>query len=167
MESLLSLSHDMQSLALIDKAAFNKIWPDNSLAIRSTLVCLQQECSLILNRVTNKLEICELADWTSQSNDTDKVDNKKENKGLVSKQLKEVICIVKLGANASIKPFDGNGLASKLTLNSIVLKGEVPLVFPCTIKYEDMSLAITEYQPEGVEKGHYSTDITSSKYHSS
>lgn len=136
---LMQLSFAQQATALLDRRELNKIWPDNTLATRTSLTCVKRSCHLIFDPSLGKMQLMHF--------------NAKDNQSIVDKlsHLETssrqgtllAICKISLGSKASIAPIDNN---LELLFDLVPLLGEVPLVFPCNLQWVDSSGKVTSFQ---------------------
>lgn len=141
-ERILQMSIMSLAGTLSDKQALNKVWPDNALASRTKLVCVQTESYIVLNIVTNKVHICEREQAMSYATQGNR-------KG--SKHKKFVcLCKLELGAMACITPMESGLKKQQLKLDSHPLLGKVPLVVPCQLSYGDASIQIAAYDSTSI-----------------
>lgn len=146
-ESLLELAIDLQSMTLLDKQELNRVWPDNALAIRSKLVCMYQECCLALNKDSQKIHVFDV-DELPIAIQGDLNDEKS------STSSWQPLCIIKLGSKASIRPVLSSIVENELTLDTMALLGEVPLILPCSLVYSNISILLTEYNSSSIRYAH-------------
>lgn len=143
---MLQLSFSQKSSALLDKKELNKVWPDNTLATRTSLVCTDKLCFILFNTLTRKMSLRYYPDIDTQAV-LDKIQDD-NNDGQVMIGLFKV----KLGDKASISPVDRRYL---LQIDDIPLIGEVPLIFPCNLQYTDsngiaVSFQLSEYDSTAI-----------------
>lgn len=150
-ESLLELSIDLQTMTLLDKQELNKVWPDNALAVRSRLVCMHRECCVVFNKDTLKIHIFEVGEvpfaiQKANKNDSNDIENDRS-------QLL-TLCIIKLGDKATIRPLSSSVVEKEIMLDTIPLLGEVPLIFPCTLQYSNISIQLAAYDSTSIRYTH-------------
>jgi pSer/pThr/pTyr-binding forkhead associated (FHA) protein len=136
---MLQLSFSQKSTALLDKKELNKIWPDNTLATRTSLVCTDKLCFILFDTLTRKMNLRYYADIDTQTV-LDKIqadNNANDGQAMIG------LFKVKLGDKASISPVDRQ---YSLQIDDIPLIGEVPLIFPCNLQYTDNSGVVVSFQ---------------------
>jgi hypothetical protein len=153
-ESLLELSIDLQSMALIDKQELDSVWPDNSIALRSRLVCMVQECCLALNKNTHELQVFEIDELPLINQASNKQNADEDLNESSNSLLWQPLCIIKLGNNASVRPFAPLCKNNEIKLDSKSLLGEVPLIFPCSLSYSNINIQLTAYDSTSVRRTH-------------
>jgi pSer/pThr/pTyr-binding forkhead associated (FHA) protein len=145
-ETLLELSVDSQSMNLLDKQELNRLWPDNSLALKTKLVCVHSECCLVLNRETENLHVFEFGDMPSQMKmigQDNIIPAEEKNKDTT---LWAPLCRIRLGENASVRSLLSSNDMNSLHLDESPLLGEVPLILPCSVSYIDTSFYFSNYE---------------------
>lgn len=111
------------SESLISREKLNKVWPDNALAVRTKLVCTKTTTILALSK-----EDAQLAMFSEMD--------------VLDSSLYTPVCIIKLGEQATIAPA---AEISNLTVEDVELIGEFPLQLPCSIKFQDVSIQLSQY----------------------
>lgn len=146
--NLLQLSFAQQTSALLDKLELNKIWPDNALATRTTLSCVQQGCMLLFNPNTRKMLVADAGECRLQDAEF------------------MPVCAINLGQSASIAPCDN---ALDVQIDATPLLGEVPLICPCNVAFickdgQQISFQLSEYDSDAPRYAHTSLlDVTTER----
>jgi hypothetical protein len=131
--TLMQLRVDKQLTHTLDVADLARVWPDYIRAMRASVVLTRADCIVAVDKQTNTLCLVSLADMQQST----------QYLGLVR---------IALGVNASLRPvLDSSAQPPpSLLCNDEHLLGEVPLVLPCEIKFEQQHLMINAYLPYGM-----------------
>jgi pSer/pThr/pTyr-binding forkhead associated (FHA) protein len=166
-QTVLQMSVQLQSMTQLDKQELNQVWPENALAAKTKLVCLQTICWLVFDTKQQSIEICEEGELSSANNENiHKSSHHKINKNRqknAQKTQRIPLCALSLGKSATISPIAPKAIKaalgkavsnSALKLNGQELNGEVPLVFPCSLAYEELHFQISNYDSVSMHYGH-------------
>jgi hypothetical protein len=134
-DSILQMSLKHKLISLIDKHELAQLWPDYARAFRTTLVCLHDQFSLAFNTTKKKLQILQNDELLAITGNL--TTNSSEKGKLVP------LCIISLGIKATIQPIVFGNTERKLTVNAQRLLGEVPLLLPCDLRYNDINVHLS------------------------
>lgn len=150
-ETILQLAVNIKPMTLLDKQTLNELWPDNSLATRTNLVCTQLKCCLVFDSVSEKMHICEIGKLPGDN--AIKSSKSSEYSRYIS------VCNLLLGECSSVSPIDSKGKRAELFLDSQALLGEVPLFLPCEIRYAQYTFQLSDYDTQNIRYAAQATAI--------
>lgn len=138
--TLLTLAYVPPSINLFDRNELNRVWPDNALAMRTKLACMKDVCVLTYDTTKKTMNLEEII---LRENDKFSTLSKSALANTVACNTSEVlVCMIRLGKQASITPINDD---LDVLVDNVPLIGQIPVIFPCNIVFDDVHFQITEY----------------------
>jgi pSer/pThr/pTyr-binding forkhead associated (FHA) protein len=122
---LLKLRHNMAEYALLSRNDLNKVWPDNALSLMTELNVIKSTVKLCFDPINQLMLLQDVNDV-----------KKSKKKAYVD------LCLIRLGENAMIIPLQD---ANDFEIDTVPFAGEMPLILPCNIRYQDSQIQLSAY----------------------